>query len=427
MLQRILLFIFVFGFFGNLFSQNTLGYYIDKAKNNSPLLQNQENNNKIIDLDLQQYRAIYKSPQVNVNSLVMFAPIVNVANNKSSFQLTSSGSNDYYGYDLGATNGGLFQALVSVNQSLNGAKFYQVQQEKSNIAKEQNQYSSQLTKAELEQVVTHQYIICVQTQKLIENSNITNQMLLKQKLVLDELVKAGVYRLIDLKLLEIEFSSNNIEIESLRAQYYSNFNALRLTCGIEDTSVVILQNADLQINSPVNNTSLFATKYRMDSLSIVAEQKMFNLKYLPQFDAFADAGLNATYLPTPNRLGFSVGVSLKWNLYDGHQQHIIDEKSKIQLQNIENEKSYFEIQNSITKNNILQQINSLDKQIKSINNQLTEYDKLLELYDLEIRKGLVSILEIKSIIKEISLKNQEITNLNAEKEILINTYNYWNR
>ena len=96
------------------------------------------------------------------------------------------------------------------------------------------------------------------------------------------------------------------------------------------------------------------------------------------------------------------------------------------MSNIARERKYFINQNEIRKKNLLSQIHALDKQLRLIDKQLTEYNNLLDLYKLEINKSLISVLELKTLIKEISTKQQEKTNTLMAKEILINSYNYWN-
>lgn len=408
------------------FSQNSLQHYISLAKQNSPLLQKQENNLKIIDLNLKQFNAIYKAPNINLNSNAIFSPIISKDGNTNKLEWVSSGSSDYWGYDLGATNGGQFQAMISVNQPLFTHKYIAAQQNNAEILQERNLNITQLTKAELEQIVTHQYILCVQSQKQKENIQNIIQVLAEQIQQMKVLVNAGIYKLIDLKLLEIELENNQIEEERLNGSYLDNFNSLKLLCGINDSTLVRLNAINLVLNSPNQIPSLFASQFKFDSLTLKAEQKIFNLKYLPQVGVFGDAGLNATYLPTLNRLGFSVGVSLKWNLVDGHQRKTNDEKTIIQLSNIETDRKYFENQNDIRKKNILSQITNLDKQLRLIDKQLSEYNSLLELYKIEINKSLISVLELKILIKEISMKQQIKTNTLMAKEILINSYNYWN-
>ncbi len=413
-------------FYNPAYSQTSLQYYLDNAEKNSPLLQKQDNNNKIIDLDVAQYRAIYKSAKLNINSNVIFSPIISKDGNTNTLQLLSSGSTDYIGQDLGATNGGQFQALMSINQPLFTNRYVSAQENKANILQEQNKNAGELTKAELHQVVTHQYILCVQSQKQKENTQQTIQIIKDQIQQMKPLVDAGIYKLIDLKLLEIALKNSQIDYERLSGEYLNNFNALNLLCGIDDTTLHNLDTIDLQLNSLQHSQSLFSSQFTLDSLSVKANQKIFELQYLPQINAFGDAGLNATYNPAPNRLGASIGVSLNWNIFDGHQKQIKKEQSQIQLENIETDRKYFKNQNSIRKNNILSQIENVNKQLALINSQLEEYNKLLELYKVEIKQSLVSVLELKTLIKEISMKQDAKTNTLMLKEILINSYNYWN-
>lgn len=408
------------------FSQNSLQHYIEVAEQNSPLLQKQENNKKIIDLDLKQFSAIYKSPNINLNSNAIFSPILSKDGNVNKLEWVSSGSTDYIGYDLGASNGGQYQALVSVDQPLFTHKYIAAHQNKADILQERNLNLAQLTKAELNQIVTHQYILCVQSQKQKENIQNTISVLHEQIQEMQHLVEAGIYKLIDLKLLEIELGNNQIEEERLNGLYLDNFNTLNLLCGITDSTIFDLEEINLHLDSPIQKPSLFTTKYKLDSLSIEAEQNIFNLQYLPQISAFGDAGLNAIYQPALNRIGFSVGIALKWNLFDGHQRTINDEKAIIQLSNIELDRKYFDSQNDIRKKNILSQIENLDKQLGLIDSQLSDYENLLELYKIEIKQSLISVLELKSLIRELSVKQRIKTNTIMAKEILINFYNYWN-
>jgi outer membrane protein TolC len=422
----IILFFLISCFFKNGYAQNSLQSYIDKAIENSPLLQKQENNNKIIDLDLKQFNAIYKAPKLNLNTNVLLSPILSQEGNKNKLEWVSAGSTNYIGYDLGASNGGQFQALISVNQPLFTGKYYNAQKDKATIAKAKNENRTQLTKAKLQQIVTHQYILCVQSQKLKNNNQKTIQIIEEQIAQIKILVNAGIYKLIDLRLLEIELQNNQIENERLNGEFLNNFNTLNLLCGINDTTLYNLQNIDLHLKQPLHKPSLFVSQFKIDSLSIKAQQKINELQYLPQLSAFGDAGLNATYQPTPNRLGFSVGIALKWNLFDGHQKQFKREQSQLLLSNIETDKQYLKNQNNIRKYNILKQIDNLNEQLILIDSQLNEYDKLLQLYQIEIKQSLVSVFEMKTLIKDISRKQQVKTKTLMVKEILINSYNYWN-
>ncbi|MGB4839434.1 MAG: TolC family protein [Saprospiraceae bacterium] len=414
---------FFFGGYGQTFDVN---HYISIALEHSPLLQKQKNNKAIIELDMKQLNAIYKSPKMSLNSNVMFAPIISKDGNNNKLEWTSKGSTNYIGYDLGASNGGQYQVLTSLNQPLFTNKLYKSQEKNAAILKARNENIVQLTITELQQIVTHQYILCILSQKQLANTSKTIQIIKDQEAQMKVMVKEGVYKLVDLKLLEITLQSSQIEYERLSSEQLTNFNDLNLMCGINDAKLDTLENIELKLSLPQQKPSLFLEQYKLDSLAINAQQEIFELQYLPQINAFTDAGLNATNQPTFNRLGFSIGISASWNLFDGHQKEFKKEQTQLLLENISTDKNYFESQNKIQKNNILSQINSLDSQILLINNQLEEYKKLLELYNIEIKHSLISVLELKTLIKEISGKEQEKTNVLMLKEILINSYNYWN-
>lgn len=427
MKKYILIIIGVLGFIFSLNAQTqNLNYFITKALANSPLLKNQINNNKIIDLDLKQFNAIYKSPKISFNTNIIFAPIISKDGTTNKFQLTSSGSTNYIGYDLGASNGGQYQAITTITQPLFTAKQYSVQKNKVLLTKSKNENKIALTKVELKQLVTHQYILCLQAQKKQANNQIIIQVIKTQLKRMKFLVKSGVYKYSDLKLLEIELLNWQIAYNRSTTDYLTNFNALKLLSGINNNKIFRLEDLQLPLNLKPKKTSIFSKKYVLDSLSINVEQKISELKYKPQVSAFGDAGLNATYTPSIDRLGFSIGLSLNWNLFDGRQKQLKRKQNKILLDNIIIDKNYFENQNAIRKNNILSEIESVNNQLLLIDSQLKKYNYLLDLYKIEINKSLISVLELKTVINDIAAKKQEKTNTLMLKQILINSYNYWN-
>jgi len=408
------------------FSQNTLDYYLSRAELNSPLLEKQDNNNKLIDFDFKKYDAIYRSPKVNINSGVIFSPIITREGANNKFKLFTSGSSDYQGYDLSATDGGQYQALISVEQSLFTKIYHSTYKKNFELQQAQNRNAVQLTKAELKQTVTHQYILCVQSEKQMENVHKIIKVIEDNIKYMKPLVEKGIYKVIDLKLLEIELEDNRIEEKSLNGTYIENFTSMNLLCGIKDTTIYKLDNPDLKLQDTNIDASIFSLQFELDSLSLKNEQKIFNLDYLPQVSLLADAGLNATYRPTPNRLGFSMGFSFRWNIFDGHQKKIEREKNELLLSNIAIDKKNFELKNDIRKMNILRQIDNLNKQMILINQQLLKYDELLNLYKVEIKNNVIPVLELKTLITDMTSKRQVYTDVFITKEILINSYNYWN-
>jgi hypothetical protein len=45
---------------------------------------------------------------------------------------------------------------------------------------------------------------------------------------------------------------------------------------------------------------------------------------------------------------------------------------------------------------------------------------------MKLKQGELSVIELKSLFKDIASKKQQAIDLNIEKQLLINSYNYWN-
>lgn len=426
-MNKLLLSILLFFFSGMILAQQRdLNYYLEQAKINSPLIQKNKNDNKIIDLDLQQTERILKSPEINLESNILFAPIISHDSNPGSLNLSSNGANNYTGYDLSITNGGQYQAFVSLKQPLLGRINLKVYSTKSDIARKLNENLTSMTIHEIEQLVGYQYILCLKSKTQIRNSEIILKQLDDQLNIMHKLVENAVYKQSDLMLLEIEKQNLEVTNKSFQDDYKANLYDLNLLCGINDSAEVEIQEIELQIKPETGSGSQFLTSYKLDSLGIVADQSIIELKYKPQLSAFANAGYNAVGIPTFDRFGFSAGLTFSWNLYDGNQHKLEREKSTVNIQTLQFEKSHFMKQQEINKDKIKSQIKSLNERGIMIENQMNKYDKLYKVYEDELAHGLVSVMDFKNLLKDITAKKHDYLLLKMEKQLLVNSYNYWN-
>jgi outer membrane protein TolC len=406
--------------------QRDLAYYLENAKNNSPLVNKTRNENKLADLDLEQIRSILSKPEINLESAVLFAPIISHDNGTNAFQFVSGGANDYTGYDQASTDGGQYLAVVSLKQPLfNGSKF-STYSNKAEISKKLNDNNIALTLHEIEQIVSYQYILCLKSKLEIENSLFLIKEVDEQLVLMKKLVENAIYRQKDLLLLQIEYQNNVANNKSLKSEYRNNIYDLNLLCGISDTSLVDIQSIELKLNPELASKSQFRTSYSLDSMNILADQAINDLKYKIQADLFANAGMNAVYLPAFNRLGFSTGITLSWNIFDGNQRKIQNEKSTINIQTLEFEKTKFLTQKDINRNKLFDQINLLDQRIILTENQITQYEYLYNVYKKELSLGEISVMDYKNLLKDAAAKKHENVMLKMEKQVLINSYNYWN-
>ncbi len=403
-----------------------LNFYLEQAITNSPLINKANNNTKLIQLDMQKVKSILNKPIVNIEANALFSPIISHDNNSNDFQWVSKGANSYNGYDLAYTDGGQYQAYISIKQPLFLGKTYKSYNNQANIQSSLNENIIKLTQHELEQLVSRQYIICEMAK---QQSNISKSLLdnlNKQLLIMHKLVENAIYKQTDLMLLQIETENFRIEYEKYISDYKINISDLNLLSGISDTTTVNIKNTKFKIKLDTILQSNFLDKYILDSMNIVAQQDLYDQKYRPQLSLFANAGLNAIYIPSFNRLGFATGINFTWNIFDGNQKKIQNQKSLIELQSIEFEKQNFIKQHNTNKEKYLNQISIIEQQINIVENQLIEYDKLVKLYKFELSQGQISIMDFKNIIRDISSKRQENLRLKMQQQMLINSYNYWN-
>jgi hypothetical protein len=226
--------------------------------------------------------------------------------------------------------------------------------------------------------------------------------------------------------LIIEQKTQETALNTFKATSRRDLMDLRVLCGISDTTYQVLDDIALRPGEDVV-VSRFAEKYRLDSLNLVATQKVFELKYKPVVGAFANTGLNAVYAPTiPSRFGLSAGVNFTMNITDGKQKRITQQRTAVLIQSTSQYKNFFYNQNSVRKNRILTELKSVNERLTLTEDQLKEYQKLLEFYKQELGRGQISVINYITVLKNMTIIQRDFVLLQTNKELLINLYNYWN-
>ncbi len=411
---------------GYINAQTDLSYFISHAKENSPLIRDNKNQGEANDIELERLKALYTKPQVTFNAGVAVAPILNQDNGKTRFQVSPGDAVNYSGYDIAASNGGIYQGMININQPLfNGGKL-KLASEQVTVANQINQNVVRLSEHDIEKIVGDQYILCLQDLKQTSYIEQLTQLISEQKLVVNKLVESGLLKQSDLLLVSIEQQAQLNMLVFFKSTYRKDLMDLNILCGINDTSLVVLNDLELKLN-PLVNQSAFTEKFRLDSLNLLAVQKNFELKYKPQLNAFANAGLNGVYVPTlPNRFGLSAGLNFSVYLYDGKQRSLNKRKTDLLIKSTQSYKSNFVTQNTIRKTRLLSEIASLNERIAISSNQLKDYKQLLEYYKKEVITGQQSVTTYMTTIKNLAILQRDYVLMQTNKELLINTYNYWN-
>ncbi len=403
-----------------------LNYYLEQAKANSPLIHQNINDNKMVALDLKQVKAVLSRPEINLEGSVLFAPIISHDTNSNHLEWISKGANNYTGYDMAMTDGGQYQSVVSLKQPLFTGSILKTYSNKADIDRMVSDNRMALTTHELEKIISYQYLLCLKNKKSIGLNSQLLKELQNELLIMQKLVENAIYKQSDLLLMQIEFDNYKLNLETSQSNFRNDLFGLNALSGIRDTATVELQDIDFQPRKDRTFHSGFLVSYHLDSLRIEAEQTISDLKYKPQVNLFANAGMNAVSLPDFNRLGFSTGLTFSWNIFDGKQHKIQKQKAEINLQTLDFEKQNFVTQRQINTNKILDQLVSLEKRITLTDNQLNKYNQLLRVYHTQLSQAEISVIDFKNILKDIAAKKQENLMLGMDKQALIVSYNYWN-
>lgn len=415
-----------FGLLQAIQAQNSLEWYVQQGIESSPLLFGNKNLSEGNKLETERLKAFYTKPQIGISAYYLFSPIISHDGGKTEFQFNAENATNYYGYDLAATNGGQYSALLNITQPLFNGKSYRTAQEQLNISSEINDNNSRITARDIEKVITDQYILCLQDLKELASVKEMNVILADQQSVMDPLVQNGIYKRSDQLLLNIEVQNVKAQQALLNAKYKKDLLSLNILAGQSDTSTVILSPIDLSVDQLAENSG-FVQKYTLDSLNLVAQQNLFELKYRPQLNVFANTGLNAVHAPTlPNRFGLSAGVSFTYNFFDGNQRSINRQRMKALQNGISFSKERFIQQNDAKKQQLLIELRSLNERVKILQKQLSEYDTLLEAYRQEMAAGQLSVINYITVLKNRSVSKRDLSLFEAQKLTLINAYRYWN-
>lgn len=400
--------------------------YVEVAKRNSPLINENTNLIQVNGLEAERLKAFYTKPQVGVTASYLFSPIISNDNGNTKLEINSTGANSYFGYDLASSNGGQYQAQLNITQPLFNEYRLKTVQEQLLVSSQINQNVAKLTAHDIEKIVTDQYILCLQDYKQINYTENLIKLLSEQKEILQKLVLGTIYKQSDLTLLNIEYQNFLLQRSQLKANIRRDFLDLNILCGINDTTVVELQNIEL-IPNIITEQSSYLEKYRLDSLNLFAQQKMFELKYKPQINWFANTGLNGVYVPDIwRRFGFSAGLSLTYNILDGNQKNITRNKTQLLQKSISLYRDNFTRINSLRKTKILNELSSYTDRINIIQQQMKDYETLMNSYKKEIISGQLSIINYITTLKNMATVQRDFTLLSSQKQTLINTYNYWN-
>ncbi len=391
------------------FSQEKdLFYFIDKARTNSPLLADYQNQIKISTLDSLLNRASYKT-QVAANLNANYAPVING-----------------YGYDTALSNGQMVSALVGFNQRILGKGQISSQAESFKLIKDALIINKKVAVKDLDKTIIAQYITAYGTEKQMVFNNKVTKLLKEEEVILKKLTKSSIYKQTDYLIFDATIKQQELTALQLKQQYQNDLALLNYLTGEKDTSEVQLKSPDLTIKPDKEQSNIFLKQFETDSLKIKNADKLIDNNYKPSISVLGDAGYNSSFIYQGYKnFGFSVGLGVNIPIYDGNQRSLQHQKNSMALATNESYTRNFKRQYEQQLLLLNQKFNQSTETNKMLQSQLVVAEALIEANKKLLLTGDAQITEyIIALSNLISIQNaiaqNSVNNLQT-----INEINYW--
>jgi len=392
---------------GKVFGQS-LDIYISSAIKNSPLLY--DYNNQLLSgrLDSLLIIAAFK-PQINQVSQVLYSP-------------TGLG----WGYDDAITNGGNYSAVVNVTQSLFNKKHINGQLQSIDLLNQSLKNNLKITVIDLKKSITAQYLTAYSDFTQYQfNQSVLARLTNEQKTV-KVLVDKGVYLMTDYLNLQVLTTGQKIAISQSFIQLKNDVALLNFICGVTDLQEINLVKPEITVQNDLSYESspLFA-QFRIDSLKNTNNRQIIDLNYRPRLSAFADAGFNSIAPENiSHNFGGSFGVNFSIPIYDGKQRKLQYDKINLAENTRVYYKKYYSSQYKLQFDQLTNQLKLTDNLIGEISNQLSEQEKLIDLYRIELEKGLVRFLDYLTVLNNYTATKNSYLIAEMNRLQIINQLNY---
>ena len=165
-------------------------YFIKQGLQNSPLLKDYQNQINQSSIDSLLIKADNK-PRIDGNAQFLFQPY-----------------SDHLGYDNAITNGGNYNALVSVSQVILNRKILQSKYQDVNLQRQTVANTSKITGNDVRKLIVSTYLTAYSDYYELNFNTDFLKLLYKQKDILKNLAEKGIYK-------QTDYLSFLIEIQNL--------------------------------------------------------------------------------------------------------------------------------------------------------------------------------------------------------------------
>ena len=392
--------------------RNTLSYYINTAKANSPLLRDYRNQILSARLDSQILRASLKT-QVNFIGSATHAPVFP----------------NGWGYDPALTNIWNITAIVQATHNFITKGNLSAQIATLALQARGIQDTIRISEQDLVKSITDQYITTYGDQLTEEFNREVLDLLKREDLVLKRLTQASIYKQADYLSFYVTLQQQELTTMQSRIQRDADFLTLNYLAGINDTTVQRVSKPEIPDSMRTGlYESIFFQRFVTDSLRLANQKAIIDYQYKPRIGAYVDAGYMSSLADHPYKnFGMSMGVSLNIPLYDGHQKQFKYEQLALREDTRTGNRDFFINQYRQQSAMLRLQLSALDlfeskiqQQITAVHTLIKANERLLETGDIKITD---QVLAINNYLSARNLLNQ---NLISRLKIM-NQINYWNR
>lgn len=388
----------------------TLDDYVNAAIANSPVL-------KDYSVQLQQngidsiIAGTDYQPRVDARGVAMYVPTYG-----------------QFGYDQAISNGGEYDAVISVSQQIAPRK--QLVLKRMLSASEHNAISNEakIEENDLRKEVADKYLAACLEQQQAAFYIQSDSFLVKEAGVVKQLAEKGSYKISDYYALLVEEQSERTQINQINIGLTQSFGELNVLCGVTDTTQYKLTIPHIEPFKQNDIKQLLVyQKFQVDSAKLAQQNMLVDAGYKPSLSWYADAGLEASQ---PNLIyksfGNSLGLNLSIPIYDGHKRTLKHQYLKLSEDTRANYEHFFMTNYTTRINSLAKQIADGNKLVMQLHEEDMQVQKWIKINEAEMGVGNVTVTDfLLSLKKNLEVKS-ELNEALINQQLLQNEFNYWN-
>lgn len=405
-------------------AQQNLAYYLDQGRANNPYARQLDRRQAAAALEMQKISAQYEQPSLALAGDILIAPYF--FNYRRIVALSANPDPRAFGYDAAITNGGNYSGQVEADYPILTKKIRQPLLDQQVTAQRQAANQRIILELNLEQEITAGYLNALLIQQQMEYLRQVIGQLQQQRELVRRLADRGVRTITDLQLLDIEIQTQQYQLGSLRIQLRQAMLTLTTSAGMADTTLYHLDTVQLAIRRE-DNPSVFLENNRLDSLAARNDEAVFNTRYLPQVNAYANAGLNAVEWENAyRRVGISGGLRLSWLLRDGGQRSLNEQQVQLRLLDAHDIREFVDRQVLQNRQSLRLLLSESRENIDRLTQQVQSYESVLNALQRELASGQVSVIDYLNVWRSYNDLFLQRTLAEGQLLLLVNELNYWN-